>query len=195
MPKQKRKATDVSQPGCNVTMAKLSLAPAEHSADLHRADGLTPRSSVDFTVVVIVSYNAGIQNTEVGREVQSWIGWHSQPCASDTHDAVVVMGTLNQDPSSGDVHPVAGNTESSSSSWPIPGVALFPSLPDGIESRPGESKPLFENPSSGDIYPVASFDPFWESVESGPGESIQSKVGAKFVENALLFHGRSCAKS
>ena len=40
-------------------------------------------------------------------EVQSWIGWHSQPCASDTHDAVVVMGTLNQHPSSGDTHPVA----------------------------------------------------------------------------------------
>ena len=27
--------------------------------------------------------------------VKSWVGWHSQPCASDIHDAVVVMGTLD----------------------------------------------------------------------------------------------------
>ena len=60
-------------------------------------------------------------------EIQSWIGWHSPLCASDTHDAVVVMGTLNQHPSSGDTHPVAN-------------LATPKAIADGIESGQGESK-------------------------------------------------------
>ena len=61
-------------------MAKSMLAPASHSADLHRADdshragGLTSCSSADShradrvstdTMVALMSYNVGIQNTEV----------------------------------------------------------------------------------------------------------------------------------
>lgn len=53
-------------------------------------------------------------------KVQSFIGWHSQPCASDVHDSVVVLGALtvafcgrNWQPvqSSGDVHPTANISE------------------------------------------------------------------------------------
>ena len=64
-------------------------------------------------------------------EVQSWIGWHSQPCASDTHDAAVVMGTPNQDPSGGDTYPVAN-------------LATPKAIVDGDERGQGESKPLSE---------------------------------------------------
>ena len=64
-------------------------------------------------------------------EVQSWIGWHSEPCASDTHDAVVVMGTLNRAPSSDDTYPAAN-------------LATPKAIADGIESGQGESKPLSE---------------------------------------------------
>ena len=55
-------------------MAKRMFAPASHSADARRADGLTSCSSADShraarvspdTMVALLSYNVGIQNTEV----------------------------------------------------------------------------------------------------------------------------------
>ena len=70
-----------------------------------------------------VAYSQGVALIEV----QSWIGWHSQPCASDTHDEAVVMGTVDQHPSSGNTHPVAN-------------LATPRAIADGIKSGQGESK-------------------------------------------------------
>ena len=48
--------------------------------------------------------------------VQSWVGWHSKPCASDIHDAVVVMGSLDLQ----QLH-----WQAKTSGWKKPGIALF----------------------------------------------------------------------
>ena len=48
--------------------------------------------------------------------VKSWVGWHSQPCASDAHDAVVVMGSLDLK----QLH-----RQDKPSGWKKPGIALF----------------------------------------------------------------------
>jgi hypothetical protein len=131
-------------------------------------------------------------------QVKSWIGWHSPPCASDTHDAVVVMGVLNQEQT---VHEV--NKERSSSSWAIPGdthsVANFATpkaTADVIESGQGESNPLSEkdapkfmttpasqyvgDESSGDAHPVASETSIDPKVE----ECIQEIVEIAQADNA-----------
>ena len=52
-------------------------------------------------------------------KVQSWVGKHSEPCASDIHDAVVVMGELNQKQI---VHDVDKET---CSSWWAPLASFF----------------------------------------------------------------------
>ena len=58
-------------------MAKRMLAPAAHSANSHRADGCTSRSSADShradpvapdTMVALLSYNVGIQTNEIARK-------------------------------------------------------------------------------------------------------------------------------
>ena len=122
--------------------------------------------------------------------MQSWIGWHTQPCASDTHDAVVVMGTLNQDPSSGDTYPVAN-------------LATPKAITDGIESGEGESKPssekaspkvmtsptsqFVENASSGDAHPIASEISIKPKVEA----CIEEIIDIAQADNGALLQGDS----
>ena len=50
------------------------------------------------------------------QHVKSWLGWHSQPCASDAHDAVVVWGSLDLQQLQRQHKP---------SGWEKPGIALF----------------------------------------------------------------------
>ena len=50
------------------------------------------------------------------QQVKSWVGWHSKPCASDVHDAVVVMGSLDLQ----QLH-----RQDKPSGWNKPGIALF----------------------------------------------------------------------
>ena len=50
------------------------------------------------------------------QHVKSWVGWHSKPCASDVHDAVVVMGSLDLQ----QLH-----SQAKTSGWKKPGVTLF----------------------------------------------------------------------
>ena len=128
-------------------------------------------------------------------QVKSWIGWHSQPCASDTHDAVVVMGALNQDQT---VHDV--KKEKSSPSWAIPGIAFFPPsnqssgdahpipsetsiepnleecIQEIVEIAQADNDGLSGNQSSGDTHPVANRPTpkvTADVIESGQGESKQ----------------------
>merc|ERR1712079_341698 len=55
------------------------------------------------------------------QHVKSWVGRHSEPCASDVHDAVVVMGVLGmqqlqrQDKPSGWEKPVVALSQNSTS--------------------------------------------------------------------------------
>ena len=60
-------------------------------------------------------------------ERKSWIGWHSRPCASDIHDAVVVLGTLHQNTRKGDTYPAAN--------WATPRANA-----EGIDSFQGKQK-------------------------------------------------------
>ena len=92
---------------------------------------------------------------------------------------------------SGDAHLVAGNKESSSSSWAIPGVALFsPSDQSSGDTHPAAA---FATPNTYPVANLATPKATADGVASGPGESkpfsekdapdVMATPTSQYVEN------------
>ncbi len=73
--------------------------------------------------------------------VKSWVGWHSKPCASDVHDAVVVMGVLDSKQLHAQHRPSSWEKLASTVSTCI--SCLKRSAPFGVDYTP--AKPLGES--------------------------------------------------